>query len=198
LINHDGGVANFQTSLFIDPEAKVGVFVAANAMSALDAFATPPGSTPLDGITTRGVAQSVLSLATGQPLPKQGPGNGRLTLLFNLVLLALTGVLGIALVRVPRRYQRLAQRGIARPAEFLWRSGLVALSHFAWPLFLVYLTLRVPFWKVISMFQPDLAYWLGTVAAIVFFKGVAELTLTWRVFTQTRHVPVVVAHGYRA
>ena len=182
LINHDGGVANFQASLFIDPEAKVGVFVAANAMSALDAFATPHGSTPLDGITTRGIAQSVLSLVTGQPLPKQGIGNARLTLLFNLVLLALTGALGIALARVPRRYQRLAQHGIARPAELLWRSGLVALWHFVWPILLLYARLRVPLWKVISTFQPDLASWLGIVAASVFLKGVAELTMTWRVW----------------
>jgi hypothetical protein len=160
------------------------VFVAANAMSALDAFASPSGPSGLDGQTTRGIAQSVLSLATNQPLPKQGLGNGRLTLLFNLVLLALTGALGIALARVPRRYQRLAQRGIARPAEFLWRSGLVALLHFAWPLLLLYLALRVPFSKVIVMFQPDLAYWLGTVAAIVFFKGLFEIAFVWRLFRQ--------------
>jgi hypothetical protein len=118
-------------------------------------------------------------------------------LLFNLVLLALTGALGFAVVRVPRRYRQLAQRGIARPAEFLWRSGLVALLHFAWPLLFLYLTFRVPFLKVIGMFQPDLAYWLGTVAVIVSFKGVAELTMTWRVFDQTRHVPPSLAHGYQ-
>jgi CubicO group peptidase (beta-lactamase class C family) len=53
LINHDGGVPNFQASVFFDPAARVGVFVAANVMSALDAFSSPHGSDRLDGITTR-------------------------------------------------------------------------------------------------------------------------------------------------
>jgi CubicO group peptidase (beta-lactamase class C family) len=186
LINHDGGTFNFQASLFINPEARVGVFVAANVMSALDAFASPSGSTPVNGITTRGIAQHVLSLATNQPLPAQGLRNGWLIPLFNLVLLVLTVALAIALVRVPGRYQRLAERGIARPAEFLWRGGLVALLHLSWPLLLLYLTLRVPFWKVISTFQPDLVYWLHTVATIVVVKGIVEEALLWRIFGKRR------------
>jgi hypothetical protein len=38
-------------------------------MSALDAFSSPHGSDPLDGVTVRAMAQSVLSMATSQPLP---------------------------------------------------------------------------------------------------------------------------------
>ena len=44
LINHDDGAPNFQTSVFFDPQARVGVFIAANVMSALDALSSPPGS----------------------------------------------------------------------------------------------------------------------------------------------------------
>lgn len=181
LINHDGGVANFQCSVFFDPEARVGVFVAANVMSLLDAFSTPHGSTPLDGITTRGIANSVLSLATGQPLPEQGPGNKRLYLIFDLVLLALTIVLVISLARIPGRYQRIAQRGIARWSALVRHAGLTAGLHFAWPLVLLYLALKVPAWKVIVMFEPGLGYWLEAVAGVLCLKGVLELALARRV-----------------
>jgi CubicO group peptidase (beta-lactamase class C family) len=90
LINHDGGTTNFQCSVFLDPDERVGVFVAANVMSALDAFSSPHGSTPLDGETVRAVAHSVLSLSTNRPLPDQGRGIRRLYFLFNLVIVALT------------------------------------------------------------------------------------------------------------
>ena len=74
VITHDGGTANFQSSVFFDPERRVGVFVTANVMCALDAFSSPPGSGPLDGTSVRAMAQSVLSMATNQPLPDQGRG----------------------------------------------------------------------------------------------------------------------------
>ncbi|HMQ56239.1 MAG TPA: serine hydrolase [Anaerolineae bacterium] len=61
LINHDGGYFHFQSSLFFDPEARVGVFVAANVMNALDAFSSPPSSA-LTGPTTRAIAQDVFDL----------------------------------------------------------------------------------------------------------------------------------------
>src|SRR5262249_28807834 len=44
LINHDGGTTSFQTSLFMDPEAKVGVFIAANVVNALDTFSSSHGA----------------------------------------------------------------------------------------------------------------------------------------------------------
>ena len=62
LVNFDGGTANFECSIFFDPEARVGVFLAANVMCALDAFSSPHGSDPLDGVTVRAMAQSMLSM----------------------------------------------------------------------------------------------------------------------------------------
>jgi CubicO group peptidase (beta-lactamase class C family) len=72
LVNQDGATANFQASVFFDPKARVGVFVAANVMNGLDGLSSPRGSVTFAAITTRGMAQSVLSLATQQPLPDQG------------------------------------------------------------------------------------------------------------------------------
>lgn len=185
LINHDGGVSNFQASVFFDPQARVGVFIAANVMSALDAVSSPRGSDPLDGITTRGMAQSVLSLTTNQSMPAQGLGVARLVLMYDLLLLALTIALVVALARIPGRYRRLARRGIAGSSSLAWRIGLVAALHFVWPLLLLYAALNVPIWSVIVMFQPDLGFWLEVVAAIVFLKGLLELALIWRVSRQT-------------
>ena len=61
-------------------------------------------------ITTRGIAGSVLSLAANQPLPNQGMGIERISLIYGLLVLALTGMLVLALARMPRRYRQLAQR----------------------------------------------------------------------------------------
>jgi CubicO group peptidase (beta-lactamase class C family) len=185
-INHDGGTANFQASVFFDPEARVGVYAAANVMSLLDAFSSPPGSSPLDGPTVRGLAQSVLSLAMNQPLPEQGPGNWRLTVIFDLVILALTGAFGLALARIPGRYQRLARRGISDRYGLAWRSGLAAGLHFPWPVGVLYLARKVPAWKVLLLFQPDLGYWLEAVAMMMSLKGLLEIALIGRVFKQTQ------------
>jgi len=56
-----------------------------------------------------------------------------------------------------------------------------------------YAALNVPVWSVIVMFQPDLGSWLEVVAAIVFFKGLLELALIWRVFRQTHQRRLVAA-----
>jgi CubicO group peptidase (beta-lactamase class C family) len=185
LINHDGGWANFQSSVFFDPQARVGVFVAANVMSGLDGLASPAGNSSLDGITTRGMAESVLSLATNQPMPAQGLGVARLALMFDLVLLALTIALVVALARIPGRYRRLTRRGIASSSSLAWRIGLVAALHFVWPLLLLYAALKVPNWILFVLFLPDLVYWLQAVALVVFIKGLLEIALLWRVFRQT-------------
>jgi hypothetical protein len=129
LINHDGGLPSFQASVFFDPETRVGVFVAANALDILDALSSPSASSTLDGITSRGMAASVLALASGQPLPDQGPGLGLLTLIMDLVLLALTGALVVALARLPGRYRELARRGVDRWPDLLRRTGLIAGLH---------------------------------------------------------------------
>ena len=186
LVNQDGATANYQASIFFDPKARVGVFLAANVMNGLDGLSSPRGSVTFAAITTRGMAQSVLSLATNQPLPDQGVGIVRISLLFDLLVLALTGILALAFVRMPRRYRRLAQRGIAGWSELARRSGWIAALHFAWPTALLYVALTVPEWKELVWFQPDLTYWLSAVATLVTLKGAGELALTWRVFEQRR------------
>jgi hypothetical protein len=35
------------------------------------------------------------------------------------------------------------------------------------------------------LYQPDVVLWLESVAAVVFLKGVLEITLAWRVFWQS-------------
>ena len=195
VIDHDGGTANFQTSVFFDPEARVGVFIAANVISGLDAFSSPPGSSPVDGVTVRAMAKSVLSLATNRPLPEQGLRIERSTLIFDLVILALTVVLIVSLARMPGRHRRLAQRGIASWSGLAWRSGLAAVLHFAWPLGVLYLALDVPAWRAyVMLFQPDLGTWLEAVAGIVALKGVLEIALLWRAFRppHRRQVPRLV------
>lgn len=192
LVNQDGATANFQASMFFDPKERVGVFIAANAMNALDGLSSPLGAgATFAAITTRGMAESVFSLATHQPLPDQGPGIERVSLAYGLLVLALTGVLVFALARIPRRYRRWARRGIAQWSDLARRGGLIAALHFAWPLALLYVALTVPEAKELIWFQPDLAYWLSAVAVLVALKGVVELALLWRVFGQTRqgHIP---------
>lgn len=186
LVNLDGGTADFQGSVFFDPEERVGVFVAANVMNALDGLSSPPHPATFASITARGIAQSVLSLTTNQPLPDQGLGIERISLIYSLLVLALTGALVFAFARLPRRYRRWAQRGLATWSDLARRGGLSAALHFAWPAALLYVALTVPEWKELVWFQPDLTYWLSGAAALVALKGGIELGLIWRLFEQTR------------
>jgi hypothetical protein len=78
------GTANFEGSFFLDPEARVGVFVGANVMCALDAFSSPHGNEPFEGQTVHAVALTVLNMATSRPVPDQGRGILKLYLLFDL------------------------------------------------------------------------------------------------------------------
>ena len=178
LINHEGGTANFETSVFFDPKERIGVFVAANVMSALDAFSSPHGNEPLDGQTVRAVALTVLSMATNRPLPVQGRGIRKLYLLFDLSILMFTVLLVISIVRMRRRYRRWKEQGITR-WSILWAS-----AHFALPLFVLYLTVKVFFWQVLSLFQPDFYYWLNAVAIVLLVKGLIEIAMIRRVFRQ--------------
>jgi hypothetical protein len=94
-------------------------------------------------------------------------------------------VLVLALVRMPRRYRRLAQRGLAQRSDLARRAGWIAALHFAWPAALLYVALTLPEWKELVWFQPDLTYWLSAVATLVALKGGIELALAWHVFRQT-------------
>jgi hypothetical protein len=186
LVNLDGGTANFQASLFFDPDARVGVFVAANVVNALDTFSSPSGASALDGPTARGMALTVLSMATNRPLPDVGPGHERLTLLFDLVLLGLTIALAVALWRIPAWYRRSARRGIRSREELARRIVTAIVTGFALPVVLIYLAF-VPAWRVVSRFQPDLAWWLYAVGAVLLVKGVIEIVLLWRIFGASRY-----------
>ena len=188
LINHDGGTANSQASLFFDPDARVGVFVAANVINALDAFASPSGTSPLDGQTTRAMAHVVLNMATNQPLPDQSPGHELLTVIFDLAILVLTIALVWSLVRIPRRHQRLSQRGITGWAALGRHAAAIVVVNWLLPIAVLYLSLDVPAWRALILFEPDLGYWLDGVAAVLFTKGLVELVLAWSVFARTRHV----------
>jgi hypothetical protein len=186
LINHDGGTVNSQASLFFDPDARVGVFVAANVMNALDAFSSPSGGSPLDGQTTRYVAKRVLSLVTNRAAPPPGPGHRRLTVLFDLTILILTGALAMAVTSLPARRRRLAARGIERWPGLLRHATLTALLTFTLPAVLLYFALDVPAWTVVVAFQPDLGYWLDAVAIVLLVIGASQLAFIGAVFRQPR------------
>jgi CubicO group peptidase (beta-lactamase class C family) len=209
LINIDGAPANYQCSLFIDPHSGVGVFIAANAMSALDGLSSSLSTASLGArsvhelvrrvldphdnksfllsalITTRGMALSVLSMATDQPMPMQGPGQRRVSLILDLVILGLTGALLLALAQIPGRYKRLAQRGIVSRSSLARLSGRTAILHFTGPLALLYVVREVPFWILLVLLQPDLVTWLYGAAGVLSLKGVLEIALAWGVFRHT-------------
>lgn len=186
LINHDGGTPNFQTSLFFDPEARVGVFIAANVCGALDIFASPPGLDFRDGSTLRAMAHSVLNLAAGRPLPDQGIGHRTLYVAYDLVLLVLTGVLIVFLTRMPERRRRIEERGVSRASDLVWRGAKAAVLHLALPVILVVLAVSFPGVKVaLTLYQPDLVYWLVAVAAVLLVKGLFEVLFLWRAFTES-------------
>lgn len=180
IINHDGGTMNSQASVFIDLDASVGVYIAANAISALDAFASPSGSSPLDGTTTRAMAHTILNLATNRPVPDTRPGIERLTAIFDLVIALLTIALIVSLVRMPGRLARLAQRGIPTRTEERRRIGLAIILNWTLPIALLWATLDSAPWQVIVPFQPDLAYWLDGVAIVLFVKGALEIAVLRR------------------
>ncbi len=187
LINHDGGTANFQSSVFLDPDARAGVFIAANIMNGLDAFSSPSGSSPLDGPTVRAMAQSVLTMVTNQPMPSQGRGHRRLTVAFDLAIAASSGALLIALAHLPRWRRRLVQRGIGSWPRLMTHVGATAITSLLVPAALWYLALDVPAWKaLVVLFEPDLAYWLYAVGTVLLVKGLFELAWVWRAFSQTR------------
>ncbi len=181
-INHDGGVPNYEASIFFDPQERTGVFMAANVCSALDAFSSPPGSSRLDGSTVRAMTESVLSLTMNQPLPDQGPGKERLYLILDLVLAGLTIALILSLAQIPKRYHELMQRGIASRGDWMQRLILTTVLHFAWPIGLLCLTIISPAWKVLVLYQPDLGAWLDASAVIIFIKGLIEIAIDGQVF----------------
>ena len=176
IIGHKGETSNFQAGMFFEPQTNTGVFVTANVIGMLDAFSSPLGT------TTSRIAKSVLSLAVGGVLPEQGRGVIKLYWIVGAVLLFLTGLLVVAVVRVPVRYRRLAQRGPLGLSGLAWRSALASVLHFPWPAGLLCLALVVPPWQVTATMQPDLACWLYGAAIIVFIKGVVEIVMLGKIY----------------
>ncbi|HTK28742.1 MAG TPA: serine hydrolase domain-containing protein [Vicinamibacterales bacterium] len=168
LINHDGGTANFQTSAFFDDDARVGVFLAANVIDALDALSSPHGASRLDGSTLRGMAMNVLSLAANRPWPPQGPGRRRVILIFDATILVLTLALAAGLIGMPGR----RRTGSVRTPR---RYVAAALACFVVPALLAYLVVEVPAWGVLVEFQPDLSIWAGAVAIVLLVRGAIDL-----------------------
>jgi CubicO group peptidase (beta-lactamase class C family) len=188
VLHFEGGPANFQASLFFDPQARVGVFITANVINALDVLSSARSSGLLDGISTRIMAESVLSLATHQPLPNQGIGIRRLTLIFDLLILGLTCVQVASYARLPRFNSRLERRGITSQSDLAGLIGKTSAFHFAWPLVLLFVALKLPNWIILALFQPDLIIWLYSMAALTSLKGLLEIALIWRTFRRT-HQP---------
>ena len=124
-------------------------------------------------------------LGNGRPLPDQGRGIRRLYITFDIVIVALTVVLMISLLRIPRRFRAL-RRGIPNRSAFSIRAVFTVALHLVWPLLFLYLVLTVIDWRVILfLYEPDLGYWLSIVALVVFLKGLVELTFLWCAFRQT-------------
>ncbi len=185
VLHFEGGPSNFQASLFFDPQSRVGVFVAANVINALDVLSSARSSGTLDGISTRNMAESVLSLANHQPLPGQGIGIQRLTLIFNLLILGLTGLMVASFARIPRRNRRLKRRGIAGRSDLYRLTEKTLTIHFVWPSILLAVALWLPNWIIIALFQPDFVIWLYIMAALIALKGLLEIALSWRMFRKT-------------
>ena len=176
LVDHDGGTANFQASMFFDARNRIGVFIAANVVNALDTFSSPSGASPLDGPTVRAMAESVLCMVTNEPPPRQGPGIRKLSLIFDSAILAMTAALIVSISRMPARKKRLWERGIPHGSRAVRRYCSIAALYFIWPLSVLYLTFEVPAYEVnMMMYQPDLGYWLAAVAGIVLSEGLYEM-----------------------
>lgn len=186
LVNQDGSNGDYQASLFFDPETRVGVFMTANIVSALDTIASAHGTSNLDGISTRNMAETVLAMVTAQPLPDQGIGIGRLSIIVDLLLLGLSGALIYSLARIPVWRKRLARRGIAGRPDLFRLGGKTALLHFSGPLVLLYIALGIPGWIVFVMFEPDLVAWASVAASLLALEGLVKLGLIWSLFRQPR------------
>jgi CubicO group peptidase (beta-lactamase class C family) len=188
LINHDGATANYQCSLFIDPQSHVGVFIAANAMSGLDGLSSSRSLASLGAstalITTRDMAYSVLHIAANRPIPKQGPGQRRVSIIVDLVILGLTGLLLFKLIRIPARYKQGEKQELNNRSKQSRRIITIALEHFVWPLALLYTIFQVPFWIFLKLYQPEVIIWLESMATAVSLKGLLEIFLSLRSFRQ--------------
>lgn len=75
-----------------------------------------------------------------------------------------------------------AMHGIPGPSDLV---GGIAILHFLWPLALLYVALKIPYWIILSLYQPNLVVLLESVAAVVFLRGVLQIALAWRVFSQS-------------
>ncbi len=194
VLHYEGGPSNFQASLFFDPASRVGVFIAANVINALDVLSSARSGGLLDGISTRSMAESVLSLASYQPLPGQGIGIQRLTLLFDLLVLGLTGLRVASFVRLPRRVRLLEQQASTRRSGVLRLIGKTTAIQFIWPCAVLVVALGLPNWIILALFQPDFVIWLYSMAALTALQGLIEMAFIWRAYRRMQPEGVLPFH----
>lgn len=181
LLLHTGATMDFQASMVLVPQARLGVFVAMNAANLFEVFRG-------EGSTSHYTAMSLARLMLGrEPAPAPTPGIREMYQAVDAIVVLLTAWALVGLALMPRWYRRFKQHLPKTTARLIGHLLWTAALHFVWP---VGLFLALPAmmgypelataWPFMILWLPDVTCWLLALMALSLMRGIAEVVLKAR------------------
>lgn len=171
ILNHGGDQLDFHSDIIMNIDQKWGIVVLENTNAFLKA--------PL-GANSR-ISRGVTSLLLGAE-PAGGVGLRLASAISSVVIVIFTALLVRSLMRLGKWRRDLLKRprGIL---SIIRHIILPIVGDLIFPVFMLFLTAGNPFphktdmWVVIGRMQPDLTYWLLTLALALLLKAIARIIL---------------------
>lgn len=172
---HAGGTIGYQSHIWFSPEEDIGVVVLANVLNAIDS-----SFSNMETSTTTHIASNVTRLMMGHSLHDYGVTMQQKYWIVNGVVVLFSAWVLFSFVKVLNCY-----RDISDPLykmnnnKFVFREILIILLHIFLPISVLLMTVmdKLPIWRLLSIYQPDIILWIKIMAILVFLKGIAKTGL---------------------
>jgi CubicO group peptidase (beta-lactamase class C family) len=185
-VYHEGDAAGFTSTVMFDPAQGSGVAVLCNISSML---VSP----------THTLASQIFQALHAQPISKPGLTTITLYLRVDLLVIALTVWMVLAYIFLSRWWKALGEWRKKGAGTRLVKIFLPIVTDLFWPYMLLGFIPQgagFPMWRVLNVFQPDLAYWLQTIAWAAVMKGMVKMILFF-IFIRV-HKPPSIARLLRS
>lgn len=189
-ILHHGSAANFHSTMYFEPDTNRGIVVLTN-VSLFELWPVLPSKVIVDGIA---------SLLRDQSPSDYGSSISTRYLITDIVIALLTAFVILFFALLPTWRKRALNYPPKGNAALLRRVLLPIVIDFTWPIIILIgfpMMTHTPSWSYWLGYEPDLTYWLITLASLTLVKAVVRTWLSYPVLgvafsSLNRYIPVIL------
>lgn len=189
-ILHHGSTANFHSTMLIEPDTNRGIVVLTN-VGLFELWPVLPSEVIVEGIA---------SLLRDQSPPDYGSSIGIRYLITDIVIALLTAFVILFFSLLPQWRSRVANNIPQSNFTLVRRVIIPIVVDITWPLTILIgfpMMTHTPSWSYWLGYEPDLTYWLITLASLTLVKAVVRIWLSYPVLSVAfrslnRYIPVML------